>query len=63
MQNIEAGDRARQHSLDSSNEPFSLLPAYYRERDLEVEYLFIITDLRELVANNFKTFFSRKNPR
>ncbi|WP_033745482.1 HP0729 family protein [Helicobacter pylori] len=31
----------------------SLIPSYYKEKNLEVEYFFIISDLRELVREDF----------
>ena len=34
---------------------YDLAPAYYKEKNLEVERWFLITDMRELVRNNFET--------
>lgn len=44
-------------SMDSSKalELESLLPAYYKEKKYQVEYLFEIVDLRELVREDFST--------
>ena len=33
----------------------SLIPSYYKQKDLDIEAFFIITDLRELVRENFSS--------
>ena len=38
----------------SSEDMSSLAPKYYKEKNLEVEQWFLITDMRELVRNNFE---------
>ena len=37
----------------SSEDMSDFAPSYYKEKDLEVEQWFLITDIRELVRNNF----------
>jgi hypothetical protein len=39
----------------SSDDMSDFAPAYYKEKNLEVEQWFLITDIRELVRNNFET--------
>jgi hypothetical protein len=39
----------------SSDDMSNFAPAYYKEKNLEVEQWFLITDIRELVRNNFET--------
>ena len=39
----------------SSDNMSDFAPAYYKEKNLEVEQWFLITDIRELVRNNFET--------
>lgn len=47
----------------SKNVDESLIPSYYKEKNLEVEDFFIISDLRELVREDFSLlrdkFFSQ----
>ena len=39
----------------SSEDMSDFAPSYYKEKNLEVEQWFLITDIRELVRNNFET--------
>ncbi len=39
----------------SSDDISDFAPSYYKEKNLEVEQWFLITDIRELVRNNFET--------
>lgn len=39
----------------SLDDMLDFAPAYYKEKNLEVEQWFLITDIRELVRNNFET--------
>ncbi|MGX2971111.1 HP0729 family protein [Helicobacter sp. T3_23-1059] len=41
--------------LDKSQAPSEIIPNYYQQKDLNVEEYFIITDLREIVCDDFAT--------